>query len=203
MEQGQTAPGARIKRGTQPDKIDRLEPKVRQGLIVVITGNGKGKTTSALGMALRACGHGMRVCIIQFMKGDIYAGEWDGIKKLDCAIELHATGKGFCGILGNPYPWTEHRDNADDALDLAREKMASGAFDLLILDEINNAIKLKLVALEPVLEILRAKPPLMHLVLTGRDAHPEVIELADTVSEVNEIKHAYRKGIDPQPGIDY
>jgi len=203
MEQGQSVTAARIKRGTLPDTIDRLEPKERQGLIVVITGNGKGKTTSALGMALRACGHGMRVCIIQFMKGDIFAGEWEGIKKLDCDIELHATGKGFCGIQGNPYPYAEHRDNADDAIDLAREKMESGAFDLLILDEINNAIKLKLVALEPVLAILRDKPPLMHLVLTGRDAHPEVIELADTVSEVNEIKHAYRKGIDPQPGIDY
>jgi cob(I)alamin adenosyltransferase len=203
MEQAESTPTARIKRGTLPDKIDRLEPKERRGLIVVITGNGKGKTTSALGMALRACGHGMRVCIIQFMKGDIYAGEWDGIKKMNCDIELHATGKGFCGILGNPYPWAEHRDNADDAIDLAREKMASGAFDLLILDEINNALKLKLVSLEQVLELLGAKPPLMHLVLTGRDAHPEVIELADTVSEVNEIKHAYRKGIDPQPGIDY
>jgi cob(I)alamin adenosyltransferase len=203
MEQVHSMPVTRIKRGTLPDKIDRLEPKERRGLIVVITGNGKGKTTSALGMALRACGHGMRVCIIQFMKGDIYAGEWDGIKKLDCNIELHATGKGFCGILGNPYPWAEHRDNADDALDLAREKMESGGFDLLILDEINNAIKLKLVSLEPVLELLRDKPSLMHLVLTGRDAHAELIELADTVSEVNEIKHAYRKGIDPQPGIDY
>jgi cob(I)alamin adenosyltransferase len=194
---------ARVKRGTLPDSIDRLVPKERRGLIVVITGNGKGKTTSALGMALRACGHDMRVCIIQFMKGDIFAGEWEGIKKLDCTIELHATGKGFCGIQGNPYPYAEHRDNADDAIDLAREKMESGAFDLLILDEINNAIKLKLVTLEQVLGILRDKPPLMHLVLTGRDAHPEVIELADTVSEVNEIKHAYRKGIDPQPGIDY
>ena len=203
MEEEQSTPGTRVKRGTLPDKIDRLEPKERRGLIVVITGNGKGKTTSALGMALRACGHGMRVCIIQFMKGDIYAGEWDGIKKLDCNIELHATGKGFCGILGNPYPWAEHRDNADDAIELAREKMASGAFDLLVLDEINNALKLKLVSLEQVMELLRAKPPLMHLVLTGRDAHPAVIELADTVSEVNEIKHAYRKGIDPQPGIDY
>ena len=203
MEEVQSTTTTRVKRGTLPDKIDRLEPKERRGLVVVITGNGKGKTTSALGMALRACGHGMRVCIIQFMKGDIYAGEWDGIKKLDCTIELHATGKGFCGIQGNPYPYAEHRDNADDAIDLAREKMASGDFDLLILDEINNALKLKLVDLEQVLELLRAKPPLMHLVLTGRDAHPEVVELADTVSEVNEIKHAYRKGIDPQPGIDY
>ena len=191
------------KRGTLPDKIDHFEPKERRGLIVVITGNGKGKTTSALGMALRACGHGLRVCIIQFMKGDLYAGEWDGIKKLDCAIELHATGKGFCGIQGNPYPWEEHRANAQDAVDLVNEKIAAGCHDIIILDEINNALKLKLVDLGQVLDILRNKPPLLHLILTGRDAHPEVIELADTVSEVNEIKHAYRQGIEPQPGIDY
>ena len=191
------------KRGTPPDKIDRIEPKEHKGLIVVITGNGKGKTTSALGIALRACGHGMRVCIIQFMKGDLYAGEWDGIKHLDCDIELHATGKGFCGIQGNPYPWAEHRANAQDAIDLVNEKMASGKYDVMILDELNNSLKLKLVDLEQVLDILHNKPPLMHLVLTGRDAHPQVIELADTVSEIREIKHAYRKGIEPQPGIDY
>jgi cob(I)alamin adenosyltransferase len=191
------------KRGTLPDKIDRLEPKERKGLIVVITGYGKGKSTSALGMALRACGHGMRVCIIQFMKGDLYAGEWDGIKQMNCAIELHATGKGFCGIQGNPYPWAEHRANAQDAIDLIHEKITSGNYDVLILDEINNALKLKLVDLEQVLEILRAKPPLMHMILTGRDAHPQVIEVADTVSEISEIKHAYRKGIEPQPGIDF
>jgi len=191
------------KRGTQPGRIERIEPKERKGLIVVITGPGKGKTTSALGMAVRACGHGMRVCIIQFMKGDLYAGEWDGIRKMACAIELFATGKGFCGIQGNPYPWAEHRANAQDAIDLVREKIASGGFDLIILDEINNALKLKLVDLEQLLEIVRHKPPMMHLVLTGRDAHPQVIELADTVSEIHEIKHAFRKGIDPQPGIDY
>jgi cob(I)alamin adenosyltransferase len=191
------------RRGTPPDKIERLEPKEHKGLIVVITGDGKGKSTSALGMALRACGHGMRVCIIQFMKGDLYSGEWDGIKRMDCAIELHATGKGFCGIQGNPYPWAEHRANAQDAIDLVREKMASGRYDLLILDEINNALKLKLVDLEQLLDIIRAKPPLMHLILTGRAAHPQVIELADTVSEVREIKHAYQQGIEPQPGIDY
>ena len=191
------------KRGTQPEKIDRFEPKERRGLIVVITGYGKGKTTSALGMAVRACGHGMKVCIIQFMKGDLYAGEWDGIRRMNCDIELHATGKGFCGIKGNPYPWTEHRDNAQDAIDLVREKIATGAYHVIILDEINNALKLRLVDLEQVLDILRNKPPLLHLVLTGRDAHPEVIELADTVSEIREIKHAYRKDIEPQPGIDY
>lgn len=184
-------------------KIDRLEPKVRKGLIVVITGNGKGKTTSALGMALRACGHGMKVCIIQFMKGDLYAGEWDGVKLLGEQVELHTTGKGFCGIQGNPYPRSEHRANAQDAVELSREKIASGSFDMVILDELNNALKLQLVDLQQVLDILEQKPPLMHLVLTGRDAHPQVMELADTVSEVVELKHAYRNDIEPQPGVDY
>ncbi|WP_136514056.1 cob(I)yrinic acid a,c-diamide adenosyltransferase [Geomonas edaphica] len=191
------------KQGSPPLKIDRLVPKVRKGLTVVITGHGKGKTTAALGMALRALGHGMRVCIIQFMKGDLYAGEWDGVKLLGDRVELHATGKGFCGIQGNPYPKSEHRANAQDAIQLTREKMASGLFDMVILDEINNALQLKLIDLEQVLEILEAKPPLMHLVLTGRDAHPLLIELADTVSEVVEVKHAYRKEIEPQPGVDY
>lgn len=183
--------------------VSRLELKEKKGLIVVITGYGKGKTTTALGLALRACGHNLRTCIIQFMKGDLYAGEWDGVKKMSCPIEMIATGKGFCGIQGNPYPHREHRANAQEAIKLARKKLISGQLDLLILDEINNALHLKLVDLEQVLELLRRKPPLLHLVLTGRDAHPQVIELADTVSEIREIKHAYRQGIEPQPGIDY
>jgi cob(I)alamin adenosyltransferase len=190
-------------RGTPPEKIDHLQPKKRQGLVVVLTGNGKGKTSSALGMVLRACGHGMRSCIIQFMKGDLYAGEWDGIKKLGDSVELHHTGKGFCGIQGNPYPYEEHRANAQDAIDLVHEKMASGEFDLLVLDEINNALHLNLVDLDQVMDLLDRKPPLLHLVLTGRNAHPQVIERADTVSEVREIKHAFRRDIEPQPGIDF
>ena len=188
---------------SKPERIERLEPKERKGLILVITGHGKGKTTAALGMAVRACGHGMRVSIIQFMKGDLYAGEWDGVGKMNCDIELIRTGKGFCGIQGNPYPFAEHRANAQEAIGLAAEKMAEGRRDVLILDEINNALKLRLVDLEQVLQLLRSKPPLMHLVLTGRDAHPQVIEMADTASEVREIKHAFRKDVEPQPGIDY
>jgi cob(I)alamin adenosyltransferase len=184
-------------------EITRLTPKEPKGLIVVITGNGKGKTTTALGIAVRGCGHNLRTSIIQFMKGDIYAGEWDGIKKMNCQVELIPTGKGFCGIQGNPYPYKEHRKNAQEAIQLATQKMESGQFDILVLDEINNAISLHLVDLEQVLEIIRRKPLQMHLVLTGRNAPPQIIELADTVSEINEIKHAYRKGIDPQPGIDY
>src|SRR4030066_316309 len=123
-------------------EITRLVPKEKKGLVVVITGHGKGKTTTALGIALRACGHEMKVCIIQFMKGDLYSGEWDGIRKMNCRIELIPTGKGFCGIQGNPYPFREHRENAQQAIRLALEKMESGQFDILILDEINNALSL-------------------------------------------------------------
>jgi cob(I)alamin adenosyltransferase len=137
------------------------------------------------------------------MKGDMYSGEIDGIKKLAPNVEIHLTGKGFCGIYGNPYPYEEHRVNAQEAIKLAKEKMLSGNYDILILDEINNALKLKLVDLPQVLDLIESKPPLMHLILTGRDAHSEVIERAHTVSEVREIKHAHRQGIEPQKGIDY
>ena len=184
-------------------KLKVLEPKEKVGLIIVITGHGKGKTTSALGIALRAIGYNMRVCIIEFMKGDMYSGEIDGIKRLSPDVELHLTGKGFCGIKGNPYPYKEHRANAQDALKLAKEKMLSKKFDILILDEINNALQLKLVDLPQVLELIENKPQLMHLILTGRDAYPEVIKRAHTVTEMKEIKHAYRQGIEPQKGIDY
>jgi len=172
-------------------------------LVVVNTGNGKGKTTAAFGLALRACGHGWPVLIIQFMKGDIYSGEWDGVKLLGERVELHTTGMGFCGIQGNPYSREEHRAAAQAAIDLAMGKIESGDYDIVILDEINNALKLKLVDLDQVLGLVRSKPELMHMVLTGRDAHPDLVEMADTVSEVCEIKHAYRKDIEPQPGIDY
>ncbi len=187
----------------EPVKVSRFEPERRQGLVLVITGHGKGKTTAALGMVLRAVGHGLKVGIIQFMKGDMYAGEWDGIKRFGDDVELFSTGKGFCGILGNPYSREEHRENAQYALALAREKIEQRAYDLLILDEINNARHLGLVDIEQVVALIGMRPEQMHLVLTGRDAHPDVIELADTVSEVREIKHAYRQGIEPQPGIDY
>jgi cob(I)alamin adenosyltransferase len=183
--------------------VTHLIPKVKRGLVLVITGPGKGKTSTALGLAVRACGHNLKTCIIQFIKGDLYAGEWEGVKKMGCPIELITTGIGFYGIKGDTYSYKEHRANAQEAIKLTREKLASGQVDLLILDEINIALHLKLVDLDQVLEIIRQKPPLMHLVLTGRDAPPQVIEAADTVSEILEIKHAFRQGIEPQPGIDY
>ena len=186
-----------------PVKVEKLVPNKPHGLVVVITGNGKGKTTSAMGMVLRASGYGMKVCIIQFMKGDLYSGEWDGVKLLGERVEMYTTGMGFCGIQGNPYTHKEHRASAQAAIDLARGKVQGGDFDIVVLDEINNALKLKLVDLDQVLDLVRNKPERMHMVLTGRDAHPDLVALADTVSEVREIKHAYRKDIEPQPGIDY
>lgn len=188
---------------SKPIKVEKLTLKKPYGLVVVITGNGKGKTTSAMGMALRASGHGLKTCIIQFMKGDLYSGEWDGVKLLGDLVELHATGMGFCGIQGNPYTHAEHRACAQAAVELARAKMSSGDYAIIMLDEINNALKLELVDLEQVLGLIKGKPELMHLVITGRNAHPEVVALADTVSEVCEVKHAYQKDIEPQPGIDY
>ncbi len=184
-------------------EMTRLRPEKRVGLVVVLTGYGKGKTSSAVGMVVRACGHGLKVLMIQFMKGDIFTGEWEGIPRLDCDVELIPAGMGFCGIQGNPFSHAVHRQAAQQALQLARKRIRAGGYDLVVLDEVNNALNLKLLDLDEVLEVIRSKPPLMHLVLTGRDAHPRVIELADTVSEVQEVKHAYRKEIEPQPGIDY
>jgi cob(I)alamin adenosyltransferase len=184
-------------------EMTRLQPENRVGLVVVLTGYGKGKTSSAVGMVVRACGHGLKVLMIQFMKGDIFTGEWEGIPKMDCDVELVPAGMGFCGIQGNPFTHAVHRQSAQQALELAREKIRSGAYDLVVLDEVNNAVNLKLLDPDELLEVIRSKPPLMHLVLTGRDADPRVIELADTVSEVQEVKHAYRKDIEAQPGIDY
>jgi len=185
------------------DQLRSLIPKEKKGLIVVLTGHGKGKTTSALGMILRAVGYDMSVCIIHFMKGDMYSGEIAGIKKLVPNVEAHLCGKGFCEIGNDSYPYQEHQAKAQEAIKLAEEKMLSGKFDILILDEINNALKLGLLDLPQVLDLLKNKPPLMHFILTGRDAHPEVIKRAHTVTEMKVIKHALQEGIEPQQGIDY
>src|SRR4030066_990939 len=173
-----------------------LEPKQTTGLLIVITGNGKGKTTSALGMALRAAGHNMRVCIICFIKGDMYSGEFDGVKRLSPDVEINVTGKGFLRIIKSPYSFEEHRASAQNGFMLAKEKMDSGTIDILILDEIHNAIDLGLVDLPQILELIDKKPPFMHLVLTGRDARQEVIEKAHTVTEMKEIRHSFSLGIE-------
>lgn len=180
----------------------------RKGLTIVYTGNGKGKTSAALGAAMRALGHGWRVLIIQFFKGDwpVIYGELELAKKLYPQFEVLQLGRGFVKIMGDKKPFEEHVEAAKAALTLTRERMLSGQYDLIILDEVIYALgylDFKLIDLKDVLQLIREKPPQMHLILTGRNAPPEIIEAADLVTEMMEIKHPMKKGIPAQQGIDY
>jgi len=189
-------------------------------MIIVNTGNGKGKTTAALGQALRAVGEGKRVLMIQFIKGPWKSGEdlfISKIKNQNAKIdengeyerfslpdfEIIKTGKGFVGILGDSLPREEHEKAAEDGLALAKKEVISGNWDLIILDEINNAIRLKLLKLEDVMNFVEGFPKEKHLILTGRDAPPELIECADVVTEMREIKHVFTEGVKAKRGIEY
>lgn len=174
-----------------------------KGLVIVYTGNGKGKTTAALGMCVRAAGYGKKIKIVQFIKGTWHYGELDGIKLLSEYVELEQLGKGFVGIIDDKEDISTHIRAATEALEHSRDEMLSGKYDILILDELNVALKLKLVKLEDVLNLIDAKPEQLHLVLTGRDAHESVIEKADLVTEMREIKHPYQQGILAQQGVDF
>jgi cob(I)alamin adenosyltransferase len=175
----------------------------RLGLIMVNTGNGKGKTTAALGTALRACGYGHKVLMIQFVKGPWKSGEQLIVDRLAPEFELVKTGKGFFKIMGDRLPEEEHKEAARLGLEFAREKVMSGAYDLIILDEINNAVADGLLPIEPILELIDGKPEQLHIILTGRNAHPEVTKRAHLVTEMTEIKHPYQQGILAQKGIDF
>ncbi len=180
----------------------------RKGLTIVYTGNGKGKTSAALGAAMRALGHGWRVLIIQFFKGDwpVVYGELELAKKLHPQFEVLQLGRGFVKIMGDKKPFEEHVEAAQAALNLTRERMLSGNYDLIILDEVIYALgylDFKLIDLKDVLQIIREKPPQLHLILTGRNAPAEIIEAADLVTEMGEVKHPMKKGIPAQQGIDY
>ncbi len=174
-----------------------------RGLIIVFTGDGKGKTTSALGVALRACGHNMKVAMLQFIKGSWHYGELESVKKLSPNFELIPLGKGFVGIIDDRLPREEHIKAAKEALGIAREKITSGNYRIVILDEINVAVRLNLIDIEDLLDLVKAKPEKLHLIITGRGADPKLIEVADMVTEMREIKHPYQKGIEAQRGIDY
>jgi len=180
----------------------------RRGLIIVNTGNGKGKTTASLGVALRALGQGWRVLVIQFFKGDwpVVFGELEMAKRLAPQFEVLQLGKGFVKHMGDTKPFEEHLAAAKDALRIAREKITSGAYDLIVLDEIIYAIDyagVQLVSLDDILALLDAKPPRLHLVLTGRGAPQALIDRADLVTEMREIKHPWQQKIPAQVGIDY
>ncbi|MCM8795016.1 MAG: cob(I)yrinic acid a,c-diamide adenosyltransferase [Candidatus Omnitrophica bacterium] len=180
----------------------------RKGLTIVYTGDGKGKTSAALGAAMRALGHGWRVLMIQFFKGDwpVVYGELELAKKLYPQFEVLQLGKGFVKIMGDKKPFEEHVAAADAALKLTRGRMLSGDYDLIILDEVNYALgymDFKLIDLQDVLALIKEKPAHVHLILTGRNAPPEVIEAADLVTEMREVKHPMKRGIPAQQGVDF
>jgi len=175
----------------------------KNGLVIVYTGNGKGKTTAALGMALRAVGHNYKVCMIQFIKGSWHYGEMSSSKKLEPEFELIAVGKGFVGIIDDTSPHSEHEKSAREALRISKEKILSKKFDIVILDEINYAIDLSLIELNQVLDLIKLKPSNVTLVLTGNHAKDEIIQSADLVTEMKEIKHPFKSGIKAKKGIDF
>ena len=180
----------------------------RTGLIIVYTGDGKGKTSAALGAAMRALGHGWKVLIIQFFKGDwpVVYGELELAKKLYPQFEVLQLGKGFVKIMGDKKPFEDHVAAAQSALALTREKMLSGDYDLVILDEAIYALgymDFKLIDLNDVLQLIKDKPPKVHLIFTGRNAPQELIDAADLVTEMKEVKHPMKKGIPAQQGVDF
>ena len=175
----------------------------KRGLLIVYTGNGKGKTTAALGMCVRAVGYDWKISIIQFVKGSWKYGELKGIKKLEPNVELMTVGEGFVGIVDDTKDFKEHVKAAKEGITIAIEKIKSEKFNIVILDELNVAHKLGLVSQEDIESVLKANPPKQHLVITGRDAPDWLIEKADLVTEMKEIKHPYQQGIMAQKGVDW
>jgi cob(I)alamin adenosyltransferase len=175
----------------------------QKGLVVVFTGEGKGKTSAALGIAMRACGHKMYVSMVQFIKGPSNTGEAAVAERLAPDFEFIPMGRGFVINSKTGVPLSEHKRAAEAALLLACQKTQSGSWDVLILDEINNAIKLGLLEIKDVVDLIRNKPEKLHLILTGRDAHPDILALADMVTEMRCVKHPYDRGIPAQKGIDF
>ena len=170
----------------------------RKGLIMVNTGNGKGKTTAALGTALRAVGAGMKVCVLQFIKGAWKYGELDAMERL--GVEIKPMGKGFTWDTKNP---EEDRRTALEAWEECKRRALSGDYDLVVFDEINYVIDYGFIPVADVVAFLKAKPEMLHVILTGRNAHPDVVEVADLVTEMKEIKHPFKKGIIAQKGIEF
>jgi len=173
------------------------------GLTIVYTGKGKGKTTAALGIALRAIGYSKKICMIQFIKGSWHYGEMYSSKRLEPEFEMVAIGKGFVGIIDDKSPKEEHERVAKEAIKISSERIKSGKYDIIILDEINYAINLGLVKIEDVIDLIKSKPQKLDLVLTGNYAKDEIIKLADLVTEMKEIKHPFQNGMKAKKGIDF
>ena len=176
---------------------------MENGLTIVYTGKGKGKTTAALGIVLRAVGYEKKVCMIQFIKGTWHYGEMTSSKKLEPEFEMITVGKGFVGIMDDKSPKEDHKEIAKEAIKISNEKIQSGKYDIVILDEINYAVNLDLISVKDVLNLIKSKPQKVDLVLTGNYAKEEIIEIADLVTEMREIKHPFQRGIKAKKGIDF
>jgi cob(I)alamin adenosyltransferase len=174
----------------------------RRGLLLINTGPGKGKTTAALGTALRAVGNGMKVLMLQFLKGSWHYGELDAAQAFGRNFVLKQMGRGFVKI-GGAETDPEDVRLVEEAWNEARAAIESGEWDMVILDEINYAIGYKMLDPAVVADALRNRPEMVHVILTGRNAHPLLVEIADTVTEMREVKHAYQKGILAQRGVEY
>lgn len=175
-------------------------------MILINTGNGKGKTTAALGVALRALGYGEKVAMIQFIKGTWESGEDAFGKTYGISankFKVIKTGKGFVNLPGDILPFSEHKKAAEEGLQKAEKMIISKKYDVVILDEINNAVDLKLVSIKSVMDILENIPEGVDVILTGRNAPKRFIAIADTVTEMKEIKHAFSKGQKAKQGIDF
>lgn len=172
----------------------------RIGLIQVYTGSGKGKTTAALGLALRAAGRGMRTYIAQFLKGTRY-GELEAVKLLAPYVMLEQHGLAGWAKAGSVT--SEQRAAAEAGLARAREALLSGEYDILVLDEVNVAIDLGVLSQDQVLGLIALKPPQVELVLTGRGAPQSILDRADLVTEMREVRHPFHRGIPARPGIEF
>jgi cob(I)alamin adenosyltransferase len=177
-------------------------PETRKGLIIVHTGAGKGKTTAAMGTALRAVGNGLKVLMLQFLKGSWHYGELDAVAAFGANFVMKQMGRGFVKV-GGAQTDPEDVKMVEQAWAEAEAALRSGQWDLVILDEINYAISYGLLDPAKVVAALKAKPEQVHVILTGRNAHPTIVELADTVTEMKQVKHAYEKGVMAQRGIEY
>jgi len=180
------------------DTISLMVMKLTKGYIQIYTGNGKGKTTAAIGLAIRAAGAGLKIFIGQFIKGMHYA-ELDGLKRFDDLITVKQYGRG-CFITGEPEQ--VDIDLAKKGLSEMKQVIASGNYDLVILDEINVAHFFKLITTQELLSVLDVKPEKVELVFTGRNAPQELIDCADLVTDMREIKHYYTQGVQARIGIE-
>ncbi len=176
------------------------EPRLEKGLVQVYTGDGKGKTSAAFGSALRAIGRGLKVYVIQFIKGGFDYGELYIVEKIP-NLKLAAFGRGR--FVTEVSPHEEDVKLAREAFELAEKVVQSGEYDMVILDEINVALNLKLVKVNEALQLIKSKPKHVELILTGRYAPQKIIEIADLVTEMKEIKHPFTQGVKPRKGIEY